>query len=82
MVCLVCKHTQMERGTTLLPIERGGAILLITDIPAKVCANCGEAYIEEETAREVQGIANEALAGEVSFTRAQAERTILVAQYH
>lgn len=72
----------MEHGTTLLPIERGDAILLITDIPTKVCANCGEAYIKEATAREVQGIANEALAGEVSFTRVQAERTVLVTQYH
>lgn len=82
MVCLVCKNRLMERGTTLLPIERDGAILLITDIPAKVCANCGEAYIEEETAREVQVVANEVLAGKVSFSRAQAERTVLVAQYH
>ena len=82
MVCLICKNKRMEHGTTLLPIERSNAILLITDIPAKVCANCGEAYIEEETAREVQSIANEALAGEVSFIRVQAERTVLVAQYH
>ena len=52
MKCLVCKHNRFKKGTTLLPIERGKAILLITDIPARVCTNGGgEAYVDEETAR-------------------------------
>jgi len=81
MKCLICKHTRMEQGTTILPIERGNAILLITDIPAQVCANCGEPYIAEDTARDVQDLANETLAGEVSYTEARGERTILVTAF-
>jgi hypothetical protein len=50
-----------------LPIERGKAILLITDIPARARTNCGEPYLEEETAQEVQEIVNERLSGEVSY---------------
>jgi len=71
----------MREGTTLLPIERGNAILLITDIPAQVCINCGEPYLNEETARDVQELANETLAGEVSYAEARGDRTVLVAPF-
>jgi YgiT-type zinc finger domain-containing protein len=64
--CLVCKHNLFKKGATVLPIERGDAILLITDIPARVCKNCGETYLDEEIAQEVQDLANETLSGEVS----------------
>lgn len=81
MICLVCKHNRFRKGTTLLPIERGNAILLITDIPARVCENCGETYLEEETAQDVQDLANETLTGEVSYTTVRGEREVLVTAF-
>lgn len=78
MKCLVCKHDRFTKGTTLLPIERGRAILLITDIPAQVCENCGEAYLDKEIAEEVQALANETLSGEVNYAETQREREVLV----
>jgi len=71
----------MAQGTTILPIERGNAILLITDIPAQVCANCGQPYIDEDTARDVQELANETLAGEISYSEVRGDRTVLVAPF-
>lgn len=65
----------------MLPIERGNSILLITDIPARVCENCGETYIDEETAQEVQDLANETLNGEVSYTKARGKREVLVTAF-
>jgi YgiT-type zinc finger domain-containing protein len=81
MTCLVCKHNRFKKGTTILPIERGKAILLITDIPARVCENCGETYIDEETAQGVQDLANETLDGEVSYAGARGEREVLVTAF-
>ncbi len=81
MTCLVCKHDRFKNGTTILPIERGKAILLITDIPARVCENCGETYLDEETAQGVQDLANETLDGEVSYTRTRGEREVLVTAF-
>ena len=81
MKCLICKHDRFKKGATLLPIERGNAILLITDIPARVCANCGETYLDEDTAQDVQDLANETLSGEVSYAKARGEREILVAAF-
>lgn len=81
MKCLACKHNRFKKGATVLPIERGKAILLITDIPARVCSNCGEPYLEEETAQNVQELANQRLSGEIKYTKAQGERTVLVAAF-
>lgn len=65
----------------MLPIESGNAILLVTDIPARVCANCGEPYLNEDTARDVQELANETLTGKISYTKAHGERTVLIAPF-
>ena len=81
MKCLICKHTNMKQGTTIMPIERGNAILLVTDIPAQVCANCGEPYLGEDTARDVQELANETLTGGISYAQARGDRTVLVAPF-
>ena len=81
MKCLVCKHNRFKKGTTLLPVERGSAILLITDIPARVCENCGETYLDEETAQEVQDLANETLSGKVSYAKARGKREVLVTPF-
>lgn len=81
MRCLVCKHNRFKKGTTVLPIERGNAILLVTDIPARVCTNCGEPYLDEETAQDIQELANETLSGEVRYAKARGERTVLVTAF-
>ncbi len=81
MKCLVCKHNRFKKGTTVLPIERGKAILLITDIPARVCANCGETYLDEATAQDVQDLANDTLSGEISYAKARGARTVLVTAF-
>ncbi|HEX8847344.1 MAG TPA: type II toxin-antitoxin system MqsA family antitoxin [Pyrinomonadaceae bacterium] len=81
MKCLACKHNLFKKETTVLPIERGNAILLITDIPARVCENCGETYLDEEIAQEVQDLANETLSGEISYAKARGKREVLVTAF-
>lgn len=71
----------MERGTTVLTIERGREFLLITDIPAEVCANCGEAYIEEDTGKDVQELARKTFLGEISYANSTDDRKIEVLLY-
>ena len=71
----------MKRGTTVLLIERGKAVLLVTDIPARICANCGEPYIDERTAKQVEALANEELNGRVSLRKSRTRRTVVVAEF-
>jgi YgiT-type zinc finger domain-containing protein len=55
MKCVVCKKGETKAGTTTLTLERDGATLVFKEVPARVCGNCGEAYVDEEiTARLLQ----------------------------
>ncbi len=81
MICVICKNKKMKRGTTVLPIERRKAVLLVTDIPARICANCGEPYIDEKTAKQVEALANEELNGRASLRKSRARRTVVVAEF-
>jgi YgiT-type zinc finger domain-containing protein len=55
MKCVVCKKGETKAGTTTMTLERDGATLVFKEVPARVCGNCGEAYVDEEiTARLLQ----------------------------
>ena len=48
MKCVVCKKGETKAGTTTMTLERDGATLVFKSVPARVCANCGEAYVDGE----------------------------------
>ena len=81
MTCVICKNKKMKRGTTVLPIERGKAVLLVTDIPARICANCGEPYIDERTAKQVEALATEELKATSVLRKGRTRRTVVVAEF-
>ena len=41
-------------------MTRDGMTLVIRNVPAEVCENCGEAYVDEITSREILHCAEEA----------------------
>jgi YgiT-type zinc finger domain-containing protein len=47
MKCLICKQAETQSGTTTLTLERDGLTFVVKNVPAQVCPNCGEAYIDE-----------------------------------
>jgi len=55
MRCLICKRGSTEPGTTTVTLERDGLIMVIKGVPAQVCENCGEAYVDEKVASDVGG---------------------------
>lgn len=50
MDCVICRQTEVVPGTTTTTLTRGKLTFVVRDVPARVCPNCGEAYIEESTA--------------------------------
>lgn len=60
MKCVICKYGETETGTTTITLERDGMTLVIKNVPARVCDNCGEAYIEEDTAARLLDLVNDA----------------------
>ncbi len=53
MRCSICKHGETEQGTTTVTLERGSLTLVVKGVPAQVCDNCGEAYVDEATTRQL-----------------------------
>jgi YgiT-type zinc finger domain-containing protein len=60
MICVICKYGQTQLGTATVTLERGGMTLVIKGVPAQVCANCGEEYVDEDTTARLLGTAEEA----------------------
>jgi YgiT-type zinc finger domain-containing protein len=49
----VCKLGETRPGKTAVVLHRGGATVVINDVPAQVCENCGEEYVDEQVAESV-----------------------------
>jgi YgiT-type zinc finger domain-containing protein len=57
MKCVICKHGETKEGTTTVTFEREGLTLVVKEVPAQVCANCGEDYVDDRVAHEILNIA-------------------------
>ena len=52
MRCVICKLGEIRPGTATVMLERNGMTLVVKSVPARVCENCGEEYVDEDvTAR-------------------------------
>ena len=60
MKCVICKQGGTRPGKTTVTLQRDGTTLVVVNVPAEVCENCGEAYVEEATAGELLRRAEEA----------------------
>jgi YgiT-type zinc finger domain-containing protein len=55
MKCVICKQGKTRPGTTTVTLERDGMTLVVKSVPARICDNCDEEYLDEEiTARLLQ----------------------------
>jgi len=49
MTCVICRQRETLPGKATVTLERGGASIVIRGVPASVCDNCGEEYLDEVT---------------------------------
>ena len=59
MKCVICKYGNTIDGTTTITLERESSTIVFKDVPAKICDNCGEKYIDEKTTKDLLKKANE-----------------------
>ena len=50
MPCVICKNGKTVPGETMYTGMDGETIVVVKNVPAKVCDNCGESYVSSETA--------------------------------
>jgi YgiT-type zinc finger domain-containing protein len=54
MKCIVCKHGETTPGFVTVTVDRGPTIAVVRNVPALVCSNCGEEYLEGESIARVE----------------------------
>jgi YgiT-type zinc finger domain-containing protein len=59
MRCVICRHGEARSGKITVTLERDELTLVIKDVPAQVCDNCGEEYLDDATAENLLKIAGE-----------------------
>jgi len=60
MKCVVCRHGETRPGTATVTLERDAATVVVKGVPARVCDNCGEEYVEEGAASRLLALAEDA----------------------
>ena len=53
MKCVICKHGETRPGTTTVTLERDGSTIVFKEVPAAICDNCGEKYIDGDVTRNL-----------------------------
>ncbi|MHC4220882.1 MAG: type II toxin-antitoxin system MqsA family antitoxin [Planctomycetota bacterium] len=61
MKCVICKQGQTKNGLTTVTLERDRTTVIIKDVPAEICENCGEYYLDDEVAGKLELLAHEAV---------------------
>lgn len=59
MTCVICKNGETEPGVTTSTLELDSTIIFIREVPANVCNNCGEAYIDSQTVARLENMSPE-----------------------
>lgn len=60
MKCVICKQAETRPGKATVTLEREGVTLVVRGVPARVCPNCGEEYVDEKTTARLLRTAEEA----------------------
>lgn len=57
MECFMCKGELIEKKVNYM-VDLEKTIIIIKDVPAKVCDQCGEQYFDDETSQNIEKIVN------------------------
>ena len=57
MKCVICRNGETHAGTATVTIERDGATIVVKCVPARVCDNCGEEYLDEDVSSKFRSLA-------------------------
>ncbi len=61
MKCVLCKQGDTAPGMVTVTLQRDSAVIIIKDVPADVCAICGEYYLAEDITHTVLKLAEESV---------------------
>ena len=53
MKCVICKYGETSLGTATVTLEKESSTIIFKDVPAHICDNCGEKYIDAQITKEL-----------------------------
>lgn len=53
MKCVIYKMGETSTGKVTVTLQRGELTVLIKNVPAQICENCGEYYLSDDIADQV-----------------------------
>jgi YgiT-type zinc finger domain-containing protein len=53
MSCVICRNGTTHRGFVTVTLQRGETTVILKQVPADVCDNCGEYYLSSEVTAQV-----------------------------
>jgi YgiT-type zinc finger domain-containing protein len=53
MKCVICKNGDTSSGRVNVVLQRNECTIIFKDVPADVCENCGEYYLNEDVTNEI-----------------------------
>ncbi len=62
MICTICKSGHYKEGYTTVVLTRGDSSVIIKQVPALVCDQCGEYILSSDITKKVMLIAETAYA--------------------
>jgi YgiT-type zinc finger domain-containing protein len=60
MKCVICKTGETHAGLARMTLHRGECMVIIKNVPAEICDNCGEYYLSGEMTDHVYQLADQA----------------------
>lgn len=57
--CPLCKGV-FEEATTTITVDFGAGVIVVRHVPALVCGQCGEAWLDDNQAENIEGLVEEA----------------------
>lgn len=61
MKCVICKTGNTHSGKTTVTLQRDQTVVVIKDVPADICEDCGEYYLDDLAAIRVYAQADAAV---------------------
>ena len=60
MKCVICKNGETAPGRATVPMTRESLVVVVKEVPAKVCDNCGEYYLDYVTTAQLDKVIDDA----------------------
>lgn len=60
MQCVICKKGETKAGSATVTLDKNRATLVFKGVPARLCTNCAEEYVDENITTRLLKSATEA----------------------